>query len=199
MVFNLADVQAEVHRLRALGQAVHRFPHRNSGGLTIRWSPVGRQLPAPTLRRDLTSTVAARAEAREAAQSIGYPVVLKPRALMASEGVKIVHSEEELDEALSATASLRLEVGSDHQFTSVLIEGYVDGAEYPVDGAVIRGSYVTLFIAADGCVYCCAVMDAWSPRIVGWAIADHIRTGGGRGAADGRLAASSTGGNDRAC
>ena len=28
---------------------------------------------------------------------------------------------------------------------------------------------------ADGWVYCCAVMDAWSRRIVGWAIADHVR------------------------
>lgn len=30
--------------------------------------------------------------------------------------------------------------------------------------------------ASDSWVYCCAVMDAWSRRIVGWSIADHIRT-----------------------
>ena len=35
---------------------------------------------------------------------------------------------------------------------------------------------ITQHRAADGWGYCCAVMDAWSRRIVGWAIADHIRT-----------------------
>lgn len=35
---------------------------------------------------------------------------------------------------------------------------------------------ITQHRASDGWVYCCAVMDAWSRKIVGWAIADHIRT-----------------------
>lgn len=35
---------------------------------------------------------------------------------------------------------------------------------------------ITQHRAADGWVYCCAVMGAWSRRVVGWAIADHIRT-----------------------
>lgn len=35
---------------------------------------------------------------------------------------------------------------------------------------------ITQHRAADGWVYCCAVMDAFSRRIVGWSIADHIRT-----------------------
>ncbi len=30
--------------------------------------------------------------------------------------------------------------------------------------------------AADGWVYCCAVTDAWNCRVVGWPIAEHIRT-----------------------
>jgi transposase InsO family protein len=30
--------------------------------------------------------------------------------------------------------------------------------------------------AADGWVYCCAVIDAWGRRVVGWSIADHIRS-----------------------
>ena len=34
---------------------------------------------------------------------------------------------------------------------------------------------ITQHRAADGWVYCCAVIDAWSRRIVGWSIADHIR------------------------
>ena len=35
---------------------------------------------------------------------------------------------------------------------------------------------ITQHRAADGWVHCCAVIDAWSRRIVGWSIADHIRT-----------------------
>ena len=34
---------------------------------------------------------------------------------------------------------------------------------------------ITQHRAADGWVYCCAVVDAWSRRVVGWSIADHIR------------------------
>ena len=35
---------------------------------------------------------------------------------------------------------------------------------------------ITQHRAADGWVYCCAVIDAFSRKIVGWSIADHIRT-----------------------
>jgi putative transposase len=35
---------------------------------------------------------------------------------------------------------------------------------------------ITQHRAADGWVYCCAVLDAFSRRVVGWSIADHIRT-----------------------
>ncbi|MBT9257486.1 IS3 family transposase, partial [Phycicoccus sp. KQZ13P-1] len=35
---------------------------------------------------------------------------------------------------------------------------------------------ITQHRASDGWVYCCAVIDAFSRRIVGWSIADHIRT-----------------------
>ncbi|WP_051750760.1 IS3 family transposase, partial [Phycicoccus jejuensis] len=35
---------------------------------------------------------------------------------------------------------------------------------------------ITQHRASDGWVYCCAVIDAYSRRVVGWSIADHIRT-----------------------
>ncbi len=35
---------------------------------------------------------------------------------------------------------------------------------------------VTQHRAKDGWVYCCAVIDAFSRKVVGWSIADHIRT-----------------------
>jgi len=35
---------------------------------------------------------------------------------------------------------------------------------------------ITQHRASDAWVYCCAVMDAWSRRVVGWAIADHVRS-----------------------
>ena len=35
---------------------------------------------------------------------------------------------------------------------------------------------ITQHRAADGWVYCCAVVDAWSRMVVGWSIADHVRS-----------------------
>lgn len=35
---------------------------------------------------------------------------------------------------------------------------------------------ITQHRAADGWVYCCAVIDAFSRKVVGWSIADHVRT-----------------------
>ena len=35
---------------------------------------------------------------------------------------------------------------------------------------------ITQHRANDGRIYCCAVIDAWSRRVVGWAIADHVRS-----------------------
>jgi len=35
---------------------------------------------------------------------------------------------------------------------------------------------ITQHRAADGWVYCCTVLDAYSRRVVGWSIADHIRS-----------------------
>jgi putative transposase len=35
---------------------------------------------------------------------------------------------------------------------------------------------ITQHRASDGWVYCCAVIDAWSRRVVGWSIADHMRS-----------------------
>jgi len=35
---------------------------------------------------------------------------------------------------------------------------------------------ITQHRASDGRVYCCAVIDAWTSRVVGWSIADHMRS-----------------------
>lgn len=35
---------------------------------------------------------------------------------------------------------------------------------------------ITQHRAADGWVYCCDVIDAWSRMVVGWSIADHVRS-----------------------
>ena len=35
---------------------------------------------------------------------------------------------------------------------------------------------ITQHRAADGWVYCWAIIDAWSRRVVSWAIADHVRS-----------------------
>lgn len=40
----------------------------------------------------------------------------------------------------------------------------------------VRFTDITQHRTPDGWVYCCAVVDAYSRRVVGWSIADHIRT-----------------------
>lgn len=35
---------------------------------------------------------------------------------------------------------------------------------------------ITQHRASDGWVYCCAVINAWSRKVVGWSMADHVRS-----------------------
>lgn len=85
------------------------------------------------------------AEARTAAADIGYPVVLKPRALGASQGVVLVDHPHQLRDAwLATTSASHPQVRA---YRSVLVEECVDGAEISVDGYVAGGRYEMLFLA----------------------------------------------------
>ncbi|MDQ2835974.1 MAG: ATP-grasp domain-containing protein [Actinomycetota bacterium] len=84
-------------------------------------------------------------EARAAADKIGYPVVLKPRAMAASLGVVLVASPDELADALVFARDTTIP-GAWH-YEEVLVEEYAPGPEISVDSAVHAGEVFPMFIA----------------------------------------------------
>jgi ATP-grasp domain len=85
-------------------------------------------------------------QADEAAARIGYPVVVKPRALAASFGVSLVLDRRELAAATDCARNARLPDVLDYQ-GDVLIEEYLDGPEISVDSVAFRGSVQPLIYA----------------------------------------------------
>ncbi|WP_018681964.1 ATP-grasp domain-containing protein [Actinokineospora enzanensis] len=98
-------------------------------------------LPQPGFA--LTTTVE---EATAAAARIGYPVVVKPRAMGASIGVVFAADEAELVTAFGV-ARAASEVDPGPYRASVIVEEYVSGPEISVDGAVHKGEYLPMFVA----------------------------------------------------
>jgi biotin carboxylase len=90
--------------------------------------------------------VASLDEATRQAARIGYPVVLKPRGLGASQGVVCVTSPGEVAEGYAA-ASEATQPGAPSFTRHVLVEEYLDGPEISVDGAIVDGQYHPLFLA----------------------------------------------------
>ena len=84
-------------------------------------------------------------EALAAAAAIGYPVVLKPRALAASLGVVRVDTPDELT-ARFAFARDTTVPGAWH-YDAVLVEECLTGPEISVDSAVHAGEAVPMFVA----------------------------------------------------
>ncbi|MFD4374477.1 ATP-grasp domain-containing protein [Streptomyces sp. NPDC058486] len=85
--------------------------------------------------------------ARTAAAGIGYPVVLKPRALGGSIGVVRVDDDEQLVEAFGVAAEASASDGTTSRIAGVLIEEYLDGPEFSVDSAVWQGVTTPLVVA----------------------------------------------------
>ncbi len=95
--------------------------------------------------------VAMAADPREVAQSLEFPVVIKPLALSASRGViradgaaEFVEAFERVRRILSEPASA-VECGAELA-GSVLIEGYIPGVEVSVEGLLTSGRLHTLAI-----------------------------------------------------
>lgn len=90
--------------------------------------------------------VASPDEALDAADQIGYPVVLKPRAMAASLGAVLVASSDELTAQFpfardtSVPGAWRYDIG-------VLVEEYLTGPEISVDSAVHGGRVYPMFVA----------------------------------------------------
>jgi biotin carboxylase len=85
-------------------------------------------------------------DARAAVARIGFPVVVKPRALGASMGVSLARDAGEFDAAYRVAHEASL-VGDEPYRGGALIEGFADGPEISVDGAVHKGEYLPMFVA----------------------------------------------------
>ncbi|MGL5824645.1 MAG: ATP-grasp domain-containing protein [Nocardioides sp.] len=86
------------------------------------------------------------AQARAAAERIGYPVVVKPRALGASMGVVLARDPEELASAFGVAADASL-VGEEAFRGGAIIEEYAVGPEISIDSAVHKGECLPMFVA----------------------------------------------------
>jgi biotin carboxylase len=95
--------------------------------------------PRSLLAEDLAGALAA-------ARRIGYPVVLKPRALTGSYGVVKVDSDAQLEEAFGHVRATRL-AGAPAYATDVLVEEYADGPEISIDAVCAGGTVTPLFLA----------------------------------------------------
>ena len=82
-----------------------------------------------------TKTVASAAEARQAADRIGYPLMLKACAGGGGRGIRLIRSEDELEDAY-------------HQATSEAISAFGDGSVY-LEKYVFPARHVELQILAD--------------------------------------------------
>jgi biotin carboxylase len=90
--------------------------------------------------------VSTAAEAGAAAQTLGYPVIVKPRALGASYGVSLAHGPRELAAAYAHARGAH-EDGVPHFDAGVLIEEYMDGPEISVDTAFADGVMSPMYVA----------------------------------------------------
>ncbi|MET0233532.1 MAG: ATP-grasp domain-containing protein [Kibdelosporangium sp.] len=85
-------------------------------------------------------------DAVAAAQRIGYPVVVKPRAGGASIGVSLAEDEIAVRDAFRVADEASLH-GATAYRGGALIEEYLSGPEISIDGAIVDGEYLPLFIA----------------------------------------------------
>jgi biotin carboxylase len=89
--------------------------------------------------------VASLDQTTAAADKIGYPVVVKARALAGSIGVVRVDTVDDLHTAYTAAAVDF--PGVPRQDAGVLVEEYLDGPEISIDSAVIDGSVTPIAVA----------------------------------------------------
>lgn len=90
--------------------------------------------------------VADFAEAQQAAERIGYPVVVKPRALSASNGVMLAPDAESLAAAYQDAGSIWFDEVPGYE-RQILVEEYLDGPEISVEAVCRDGVVTALFVA----------------------------------------------------
>jgi len=84
-------------------------------------------------------------DASAAADKLGYPVVLKPRAAGGSQGVVLVHDEAELADQFPATRGVVVPHTPAFDL-AVLVEEFLDAPEISVDSVVCRGRVTPVFV-----------------------------------------------------
>jgi len=90
-------------------------------------------------------------QARAAATEVGYPLVLKPRALNASTGVVMVSSPDELARRFRLARGATAPGATEVEPGDVLVEEYLDGPEISVDAAWFEGRMAIAFVARKQC------------------------------------------------
>lgn len=98
------------------------------------------------LRQPQSLPVASISDAVTLADSVGLPVVLKPRHLGSSLGVSVAQDRNEVVRAYAA-ASKASYAGLESTTGQVLLEEFIDGEEVSVDGVLIDGTYHPVLIA----------------------------------------------------
>ena len=86
------------------------------------------------------------ATARQAADAIGYPVVMKPRALGGSIGVVRIDSERDLERGFTCATAVSAG-GLAPLYSGVVVEEYLEGKEYSVDCVSLMGETFPLVVA----------------------------------------------------
>ncbi|MFT5548686.1 MAG: biotin carboxylase [Candidatus Azotimanducaceae bacterium] len=86
-------------------------------------------------------------QSNQYSNSVTYPVVVKPLSLSASKGVIRANNEQQFDKACK-TIDVILDKSNVTGFERdhVLVEGYLDGPEFAVDGILINGDFHLLAI-----------------------------------------------------
>ncbi|WP_064744017.1 ATP-grasp domain-containing protein [Actinomadura oligospora] len=103
-------------------------------------------LAAAGVPQPASVAVASFEEARREADRIGYPVVVKPRALAASVAVIVVESADLLEDAYERVRGTTLPEVEEYEY-GVLVEECLRGEELSIDSAVFGGKVVPLYLA----------------------------------------------------
>ncbi|NNJ03355.1 ATP-grasp domain-containing protein [Streptomyces sp. PKU-MA01144] len=86
-------------------------------------------------------------QALSAAGAIGYPVVVKPRALVGSNGTTLVTGPEHLAQVFESIAGRSMREVRERFQAPVVVEEYLDGPEISVDALCWNGLVTPLFVA----------------------------------------------------
>ncbi len=103
------------------------------------------RLAAAGVPQPAFAAVSSLAELAEAADRLGYPLVVKPRGLGASQGVIRVDGPADLEGAMEVAKSATQRGMA--SYASLLAEQYLAGNEVSVDSAIINGECLPFIVA----------------------------------------------------